>query len=157
MHEALIRPFPYGLPATIARCVVSHLWSRENLRSRECRVRAVEPLTSGSPHLVVIVKAAKDPGMEPSSADPSLRKWVRYWTKVLVASCVGMAVFVLIILWVLNGFHGLGLQPAIAVALLLGTVLATAVGVALMGLIFYSDRAGIDESTGGTPTKTPPR
>jgi hypothetical protein len=95
--------------------------------------------------------------MDLLNADPALRKWVRYWATVLVASCVGIVVLVLITLWVLNGFHGLGLRPAIAVALLLGAVLATAVGVALMGLIFYSDRAGIDESTGGAHTRTPPR
>jgi hypothetical protein len=136
---------------------VSHPWSRANIRSREYRVRLSNPLRSSEPALVVTVEAAEDSGMDLISADPALRKWVRYWTKVLIASCVGVAVLVLIILWVLNGFHGLGLQPAIAVALLLGTVLATAVGVALMGLIFYSDRAGIDESTGGTHTKTPPQ
>jgi hypothetical protein len=116
----------------------------------------VEPLNSNQPRLLATVEAAKVSGMDLLGADPVLRKWVRYWAKVLVLSCVGMVVLVLIILWVLNGFHGLGLQPTIAVALLLGTVLSTAVAVALMGLIFYSDRAGIDEGTGGTHTKTPP-
>lgn len=132
-------------------------WQVLQRTARKCRVRAVEPLSSRKRPLVVTVEATKDSGMGLLNADPALRKWVRYWTTVLVASCVGMVVLVLITLWVLNEFHGLGLPPAIAVALLLGTILATAVGVALMGLIFYSDRAGIDENTGGTHTKTPPR
>ena len=50
-----------------------------------------------------------------------------------------MLLIVLAINWAMTGFHGLGLRPAIAVALLLGASGATAVSVILMGLLFYSE------------------
>jgi hypothetical protein len=80
---------------------------------------------------------------------PALRPWFRLWTKVLVVSCVGMVGLVLVVLWVLSGFHGLGLHAAVAVALLPGAVGSTALGVILMGLIFYSARSATDETAGG--------
>jgi hypothetical protein len=72
--------------------------------------------------------------------DSSTQSWLRLWRWVLVGSCAGMVVFVLTVNWVLSGFHGLGLHPATAFALVLGTIGATALGVVLMGLLFYSER-----------------
>lgn len=72
--------------------------------------------------------------------DNSTQSWLRLWRWVLVGSCGGMVIFVLAINWILSGFHGLGLHPATAFALVLGTIGATALGVILMGLLFYSER-----------------
>jgi hypothetical protein len=80
------------------------------------------------------------------TADPRLRSWLRLWVRILAASCAGMAAVVLISLWVLSGFRGLGVDAATAIALLLGSVAATALGVALMGLVFYSDTSRADEA-----------
>ncbi|MCW3473973.1 hypothetical protein [Limobrevibacterium gyesilva] len=40
----------------------------------------------------------------------------------------------------------LGLSGNVLIALILGIVLTTALGVALMGLVFYSDRSDQDEA-----------
>jgi hypothetical protein len=48
-------------------------------------------------------------------------------------------------LWAFNGFHGLGLDLDATIALTLGTIGTAALGVALMALVFYSDRSGRDQ------------
>ena len=77
---------------------------------------------------------------------PALQQFLRTWAIILAASCVAMAVVVVLVLWVMSGFHGLGIAPVPGVALILGSVGATAVGVCLMGLVFYSDSSGKDEA-----------
>src|SRR5262249_44784087 len=57
------------------------------------------------------------------------------WSVLFVGSCVGLLLFVYFALWAFNGFHGLGLDWAGAIALTLGTIVAAGLGVALMGLI----------------------
>ena len=79
------------------------------------------------------------------ATDPRLQAWLRLWAIILVACCGGMVVVVLVSLWAMTGFHGLGINPTTLVALLLGTVGAMALGVALMGLVFYSDESKVDE------------
>jgi hypothetical protein len=80
------------------------------------------------------------------SANPALRTFVRTWSVILAASCGGMAVVVLLVLWAMTGFHGLGIDPVPGVALVLGSIGATALCVCLMGLLFYSDTSGRDEA-----------
>lgn len=80
------------------------------------------------------------------AADPRLRSWLRVWAWILAWSCAAMAVVVLVSLWVLTGFHGLGVDATTAAALLLGSIFATALGVALMGLVFYSDASRADDA-----------
>ena len=77
--------------------------------------------------------------------DPRLQAWLRLWAIILAACCAGMVVVVIGSLWVLSGFHGLGINATTTVALLLGTVGAMALGVALMGLVFYSNDSRVDE------------
>jgi hypothetical protein len=79
--------------------------------------------------------------------DRTTQSWLRLWRWVLVVSCVGMVVFVLAVNWILSGFHGLGLHPTTAFALVLGTICATALGVVLMGLLFYSERVRDEEES----------
>ena len=83
------------------------------------------------------------------STDRSMQSWIRLWRWVLVVSCAGMLLIVLAINWAMTGFHGLGLRPAIAVALMLGTTGATSLGVILMGLLFYSERMQDEDEGGG--------
>jgi hypothetical protein len=61
-----------------------------------------------------------------------------------VASLGGIAA-VLLALWGMNGFRDLGLGTAGTVAVVLGILATSALGVALMALIFYSDRSNADE------------
>ena len=67
----------------------------------------------------------------------ALREFVRTWTVILGVSCDGMVSVVIGLLWVMSGFRGLGLSPTLAIALIVGTVGVTALGVLLMGLVFY--------------------
>lgn len=92
------------------------------------------------------------------SDDPRLNSWIRLWAVILAGCCAAMIVVVIGTLWVLNDFHGIGLDATTTTALLLGTVGATALGVALMGLVFYSDASRADErATGFEDQHAPPR
>ncbi len=71
---------------------------------------------------------------------------MRRWALTFTISCVGLIAFVYLALWAFNGFHGLGLDLAETIALTLGTVATSALGVGLMALVFYSDRSGQDET-----------
>jgi di/tricarboxylate transporter len=73
-----------------------------------------------------------------------LRRWMVIFA---VASLCGIAA-VLFLLWAFNGFHGLGIGVAGTVFAIFGIVVTSALGVALMGLVFYSDRSNIDEDVG---------
>lgn len=90
-----------------------------------------------------------------SASDSGARAWINLWAKILVASVAGMIVFVFGMLWVLSGFHGLGVDAIMGTALILGTAVATAVGVALMGLLFYSEESGVDQTVGGGSAPSP--
>jgi hypothetical protein len=67
-------------------------------------------------------------------------QWVIYFA---VTALCGIGA-VLILLWAFSGVHGLGLDAAGTVALMLGIVVTSALGVALMALVFYSDRRNVD-------------
>ena len=77
-------------------------------------------------------------------------QWVIYFA---VTALCGIAV-VLLLLWAFSGFHGLGLDAAGTVALMLGIVVTSALGVALMALVFYSDRSNVDEDAHETAVKS---
>jgi hypothetical protein len=67
-------------------------------------------------------------------------RWFAYFA-VLTAALV---IVVLLMLWVTGSFDGAGLSTNGWVAFLLGTTFTSALGIALMGLVFYSDREDID-------------
>lgn len=83
------------------------------------------------------------------SDDPTRRAWIKLWSVILAGCCAAVAAVVIGSLWVLDGFHGIGVDATTALFLLLGCVGATALGVALMGLVFYSDASRTDEIPGG--------
>jgi hypothetical protein len=67
------------------------------------------------------------------------------WMISFVAASVGGIAVVLLAVWGMNGFDSLGLDTAGTVAIVLGIVVTSALGVGLMALIFYSDRSDADE------------
>ena len=67
------------------------------------------------------------------------------WAVTFVAASLGGIAAVLLVLWGLNGFHSLGIGATGTIALVLGIVFTSGLGVALMALMFYSDRSNIDE------------
>ena len=90
-----------------------------------------------------------------SASASGARAWINLWAKILVASVAGMIAFVFGMLWVLSGFHGLGVDATTGTALILGTAVATALGVALMGLLFYSEESGVDQTVRGGSASSP--
>ena len=67
------------------------------------------------------------------------------WIRNFTLSCIGLLAFVYFALWAGNGFHGVGLGLQAMIALTLGTIVTAGLGVGLMGLVFYSDRSGMDD------------
>jgi hypothetical protein len=70
------------------------------------------------------------------------------WARMFGAGSVAFIAAVVGIVWGLDGFAGLS-GHGIA-ALIIGTVLSAGLGVALMGLVFFSARSGVDDA--GRPT-----
>ena len=68
----------------------------------------------------------------------------------LVAACLGLVALVLLVIWTTGGFEDVRLTLAGWTAYALGVVLTSVLGTALMALVFYSDRSGQDEASGGT-------
>lgn len=62
-----------------------------------------------------------------------------------MAGAVAFMAFVLLVVWASSGFQKLGIGTVGFIALIMGSLLTTALGIALMGLVFYSDRSGTDE------------
>ena len=75
------------------------------------------------------------------------------WTLGFVGGCLGLIAFVLLVLWVSNDFAGLGLSGHGVAALILGSVLSSALAIGLMALVFHSDRSGQDERAGAPPRR----
>jgi hypothetical protein len=65
------------------------------------------------------------------------------------AGCLGFIALVMLIVWVMGGFEGAELGFHGWIAITLGMTVTSALGVALMALVFHSDRSGRDESAGG--------
>ena len=59
-------------------------------------------------------------------ANPALRMFVPTRLIILAGSCGGMVAVVLLVLWLMNGYHGLGINPVLGTALILGSIVATA-------------------------------
>ena len=65
-------------------------------------------------------------------------KWVINYSLM----CVGAIVAVLAVLWASNGFSTGGLSGHGIAAIVLGVTLSVLLAVALMALVFYSNRSG---------------
>ena len=66
------------------------------------------------------------------------------WLIGFGASSLGAVGAVLLILWAIDGFRGLGLDTAGTIAVVIGVTFSCGLGVALMSLIFYSERSNTD-------------
>jgi hypothetical protein len=73
----------------------------------------------------------------------SMRALMR-WIFIFSAVCVALFTLGYGLMWALGLFSGLGVHGTIAAVL--GVFLTTAIGMALMALIFYSNRSGFDAS-----------
>lgn len=67
------------------------------------------------------------------------------WLVSFAVMNVVLLVVVLLTLWATGSFTGTGLSVDGWIALGLGIVFTSAVAIALMGLVFYSDRQEVDE------------
>jgi hypothetical protein len=67
------------------------------------------------------------------------------WAARFPIAAATAIVFLLVLVWALTGFGGLGLDATATVGAVLGIVFAIALAVALMTLIFYSNRGGMDD------------
>jgi drug/metabolite transporter (DMT)-like permease len=67
------------------------------------------------------------------------------WIVGFVAGCTVLVGVALLILWAQTGFEDLGVSGHGLVALILGIVFTTGLGIALMALSFYSDRSSQHE------------
>jgi hypothetical protein len=68
-------------------------------------------------------------------------RWLAYFAVLTVV----LFTIVLLVLWVTGSFEGGDLSATGWGALFLGITLTSALGIALMGLVFYSDRQDVDE------------
>ena len=73
------------------------------------------------------------------------------------AACLGLIALVLLVIWIMGGFENVHLSLAGWIAYVLGVVLTSVLGVALMALVFYSDRSGRDASAGELRREADPR
>jgi hypothetical protein len=67
------------------------------------------------------------------------------WVVTFAAFNAALIAVVLAMLWAIGGFEDSGLSAHGWVALFLGITLTSALGVALMALVFYSDRKNYDD------------
>lgn len=69
-------------------------------------------------------------------------RWLIFYSTVTLGGIVAaMAIF-----WAFGGFDQLGLSESGAVALCVGIIFTSLLGVGLMALVFYSDRSNVDEA-----------
>jgi hypothetical protein len=67
------------------------------------------------------------------------------WAGRFAITAVTAIVVLLALIWALTGFGGLGLDATATVGAVLGIVVAIALAVGLMTLIFYSNRSEMDD------------
>jgi hypothetical protein len=73
---------------------------------------------------------------------------MRKWLLTYVIACVACAAGVLFVVWAMNDFGDLGLNVAGTMALIFGITVTVALGIALMALVFASDRSEKDAEVG---------
>ena len=67
------------------------------------------------------------------------------WAAQFPIAATAAIVTLLALIWALTGFGGLGLDATATVGAVLGIVFTIALAVALMTLMFYSNRSGMDD------------
>jgi hypothetical protein len=92
-------------------------------------------------------------GFHQSASDGLPMRWIISFA----AASIGGITFVLLALWAMNGFEGIGIDTAGTIALAAGILVTSALGVGLMALIFYSVRSDADEAAYGRADGTESR
>lgn len=72
------------------------------------------------------------------------KKAISRWLIGYVLACAGAIGAVLLAVWAINGFAGLGIGLEGTVALALGIIFSVGLGIGLMALVFQSDRSDHD-------------
>src|SRR5215813_4550822 len=67
------------------------------------------------------------------------------WLIGYAIATLSLVAVVLLVLWGLDGFQGFNLDAGTTAAVVVGIAITSALGVGLMGLVFYSDRINTDE------------
>jgi hypothetical protein len=80
-----------------------------------------------------------------ASEDRSDREGPMRWLAYFAILSLALFATVLLVLWATGSFEGAGLSASGWAALFLGITLTSALGIALMALVFYSDRQGADD------------
>jgi hypothetical protein len=75
------------------------------------------------------------------------------WVVNFAVICLATVVVVLAIFWLSGWADALGLSGDGFIALALGTIFTVGLGVALMALVFYSNRTGQDDTAHDIETK----
>jgi hypothetical protein len=89
-----------------------------------------------------------DPSVAGSSAEDKKQPVASTtrWLMMFAAICVAMAIGIFAIVWSTGAFSAGGLSGHGLAALIIGSVLSLLLTVALMGLVFYSNRSELDRS-----------
>jgi hypothetical protein len=74
-----------------------------------------------------------------AAEEPERRRNIMRWVTRFAAACFAAIIVVLGLFWVFGGFDSLGLDTSGIIALSLGILFTTALGVGLMAAIFYSE------------------
>jgi hypothetical protein len=77
-------------------------------------------------------------------SNPVTRTAIRWLIGYAITTLSGIAL-VLLALWGMDGFQGFNLDAGATAAVVVGIAVTSALGVGLMGLVFYSDRINVDE------------
>jgi amino acid transporter len=77
------------------------------------------------------------------------------WILWFCVGCVGLIAVALGMMWASTGFESLGVEGSGLIAVILTIVFVSALGVALMALIFHSSRSGRDEDVYHRPPDHP--
>ena len=91
----------------------------------------------------------KRPAARLSDAERASAAWARYKQTMKWMALAAVVTVLLALIW-LKSF-GEPVPVHMTIATILGVGLSVLVGTALMGLIFLSDRSGMDEEAGRTP------
>ncbi len=70
------------------------------------------------------------------------------WIRFFLGVCAAIVALALLGVWALRGFDTFGMGFHGILALLLGAILSSAVGIGLMALVFFSNRSGHDDEIG---------
>jgi hypothetical protein len=87
----------------------------------------------------------RDPeGQGPAANKELIMKWVMAFS----GASAGTVLVGIFMLWAATGFAALHVSGAVLAALIGGSLVAGALGIGLMALIFYSDHGNFDEAAG---------